>query len=193
MTELQISPETARALLDLARRTVAAAVRGEALPDPLSDMPQAAQEAGAFVTIHRRGRLRGCIGNFEPAPLGRIVQEMALAAAFEDPRFPPVSEPELGELDFEISVLSPRFPIAPEEVRVGEHGLFVRRGMRRGVLLPQVPVEWGWDRETFLVEVCRKAGLPPDAWKQPDTRLEAFTARILHEKPQDAHAPGCGS
>lgn len=181
MSELQISHETARALLELARATVTAAVRGEKMP-PLPDLPQAAQQAGAFVTLHRKGRLRGCIGNFEPAPLGRIVQEMALAAAFEDPRFPPVSEPELKELDFEISVLSPRFPIAPEDVQVGVHGLFIRRGFFRGVLLPQVPVEWGWDRETFLKEVCLKAGLPPDAWRHPDTRLEAFTAQILREQ-----------
>ena len=180
MSELHISPETAHALLQLARSTVTSAVCGAPFPEPPS-FSQAMQQAGAFVTIHRRGKLRGCIGNFEPAPLGRIVQEMALAAAFEDPRFPPVSEPELGELDFEISVLSPRFPIAPEDVQIGVHGLFIRRGYHRGVLLPQVPVEWGWDRETFLQEVCHKAGLPSDAWKLPDTFLEAFTSQILRE------------
>ena len=137
---------------------------------------------GAFTTLHLRGRLRGCIGYVIPThSLYRTVAETAQAAAFDDPRFPPVTAEEAPHLKVEISVLSPLQPIRPEEVVTGVHGLIVSKGGRRGLLLPQVPVEWGWDRETFLSQTCRKAGLPPDAWRQ-DIDLQAFTAEVFGEE-----------
>jgi len=115
------------------------------------------------------------------APLFKVVQECAVAAATEDPRFPPVSPKELSFLRIEISVLTPLFPILPDEVEVGRHGLMVEQGRMRGLLLPQVPVEWGWDRETFLDQACVKAGLPPSAWRHGAT-LRAFTAEVFGEE-----------
>jgi AmmeMemoRadiSam system protein A len=177
-----VSEATGRQLIALARETVTALVKGLPPPEPGSDNPELELAAGAFVTLKRKGRLRGCIGNFEATvPIGRMVRDMAEAAAFEDPRFPQVSEPELAGLHFEISILSPRFPITPDEVVVGTHGLYITRGVRRGVLLPQVPLEWGWDRLTYLDELCLKAGLPEGSWQLADTKLEAFTAQVIEE------------
>ena len=113
-------------------------------------------------------------------PLDQTIRETARAAALEDPRFPPVSEAELESLQLEISVLSPMFEIAPEDVVVGRHGLMVSYEGRRGLLLPQVAPEWGWDRETFLAQTCRKAGLAADLWKH-GAKLEAFTAEVFGE------------
>jgi len=133
------------------------------------------------VTLTKNGRLRGCIGYTEAvAPLFKVVQECAVAAATEDPRFPPVSPEELPSLRVEISVLTPLFPIRPEEVVIGTHGLMVAQEGMRGLLLPQVPVEWGWDRERFLDQVCVKAGLPSSAWRHGAT-LRAFTAEVFGE------------
>ncbi|HEX2721207.1 MAG TPA: AmmeMemoRadiSam system protein A, partial [Candidatus Deferrimicrobium sp.] len=141
-----------------------------------------AAPGAAFVTLTKNGRLRGCIGFTEAvAPLFKVVQECAVAAATEDPRFPPVSPKELPSLRVEISVLTPLVSIRPEEVEVGRHGLMVAQGRMRGLLLPQVPVEWGWDRETFLDQTCVKAGLPPSAWRHGAT-LRAFTAEVFGEE-----------
>lgn len=182
MKTFSVSEQTGRQLIRLARETVTALVKR--LPPAASEAgnPELEIPAGAFVTIKRKGRLRGCIGNFEATiPLGEMVRDLARAAAFEDPRFPPVSEPELDQLHFEISILSPRFPIAPDDVVVGVHGIYITRGRRRGVLLPQVPLEWGWDRLTFLDELCLKAGIPEGSWQLADTMLEAFTAQVIEE------------
>jgi AmmeMemoRadiSam system protein A len=112
--------------------------------------------------------------------LYRTVPETARSAAFDDPRFTPVTADEVAGLEIEISVLSPLLPINPKEIVVGRHGLVIQKGLRRGLLLPQVPVEWGWDRETFLVQTCKKAGLPLDAWKQ-GADIQAFTAEVFGE------------
>jgi len=176
-----VSEEAARKLVRLARDTVTALVTRRPPPEPDTSDPELALPAGAFVTIKMKGRLRGCIGNFEPAPLREIIADMARAAAFEDPRFPPVTEAELPRLRFDLSILGPRFPITPDEVVVGVHGLYITLGRRRGVLLPQVPVEWGWDRLTYLDELCLKAGIPEGSWKLPECRLEAFTAQVIEE------------
>ncbi|MFQ5927281.1 MAG: AmmeMemoRadiSam system protein A [Terriglobia bacterium] len=182
-----LSREAECYLLGLARRTLEATLRGNpldlnALATSLPD-PALAQPAAAFVTLHRQGRLRGCIGHLQPTkPLYRTVADVALAAAFHDPRFPPLEFAELADVEIEISLLSPSCEIRPEEVEVGRHGLIVSQGFSRGLLLPQVAVEQGWDRETFLEQTCRKAGLPPDAWKQ-GARLEAFTAEVFSEAP----------
>ncbi len=172
-----------RSLLRVAREAIAAklASRGASLP-PLEGGLAAAR--GAFVTLRRAsdGGLRGCVGQLEgDAPLLMTVVDMAVAAATRDRRFDPVTAGELASLRIEISVLSPPEPIRPSDVETGRHGLLVRRGARRGVLLPQVPVEQGWDREAFLAHTCEKAGLPPDAWKQPGVELLGFTATVFGE------------
>jgi AmmeMemoRadiSam system protein A len=136
------------------------------------------------VTLRRAadGELRGCVGRMEAnAPLLDTVAEMAVAAATHDGRFQPVTGPELASLRIEISVLSPLVPIQAAEVEVGRHGLLLRYGERRGVLLPQVPLEYGWDRERFLAHTCEKAGLPADTWRQPGVELLGFTATVFGE------------
>jgi len=153
------------------------------------------EDRGVFVTLqtHRGRNLRGCIGFPEPImPLGKAVMESALAAAFEDPRFPQVQEKELNGLVVEVSVLTKPELIKvndprdyPKEVVVGRDGLIVENGMFRGLLLPQVPVEWKWNVEEFLGHTCQKAGLPPDMWLDRKTRIYRFSAQIFGEK-----APG---
>jgi AmmeMemoRadiSam system protein A len=167
-------------LLDLAHRSIAAALRDDFL-DTSPPNDHLAQQRGAFTTLHLHGKLRGCIGYVFPLnSLYRTVAETARAAAFDDPRFEPVTWDEAGQLRIEISVLSPLRPVRPEEVVVGVHGLVVQMGGRRGLLLPQVAVEWEWDRETFLSQTCLKAGLPPLSWRQV-AELQAFTAEVFGE------------
>lgn len=169
-------------LLRLARQSLEAAVRPEAkkaleIPDAIP--PGLDQAAGAFVTLHKRGHLRGCVGYVHALkPLYQTVMEAAAAAAVRDPRFPPVEPAELADLEVEISVLSPCQPVRPEEIQVGVHGLLITRNQARGLLLPQVAVEHHWSRERFLEETCRKAALPADAWRQGAT-IEAFTAEVF--------------
>jgi hypothetical protein len=135
------------------------------------------------VTLTEGGRLRGCIGHIEARkPLYATVRECARAAALDDPRFPAVTPAELSLLQLEISILSPLLDIDPQQVEVGRHGLLISRGAQRGLLLPQVAVEWDWDREQFLAETCLKAGLPGNAW-QHGARIQAFTAQVLKEYP----------
>lgn len=141
--------------------------------------PHLTELRGAFTTLYLRGDLRGCVGYAMPVlPLHRAVAETAKAAAFEDSRFMPVSESEAQQLEISLSVLSPLFPIRPENVEVGRHGLVASMGPYRGLLLPQVPVESGWDRQTFLEQTCRKAGLPLDSWNA-GAKFEAFTAEVF--------------
>lgn len=175
-----------RILLKLAREALEERLLHHPLP-AAEDLPAALREpCGAFVSLHKGQRLRGCIGYVEALkPLYVTVCECAVAAALRDPRFAPVTPKELPSLRLEISVLSPMVDVAPDEIEVGRHGLLVSRGALRGLLLPQVAVEWKWDREHFLVETCLKAGLPPDAWRH-DARLQAFTAQVFEEQPQRA-------
>ena len=169
-------------LLELARRVLTAAVERREFLDSLPVIEILERPAGAFVTLRRRGRLRGCIGQLACAdPLVQVVVHCARAAALEDPRFEPVLPHELPELDIELSVLSPLFEMSSEQIAVGRHGLLITRGWQRGVLLPQVAAEYGWPAKRFLEETCLKAGLERDAWKHPDTRVEAFTAEIFSE------------
>jgi AmmeMemoRadiSam system protein A len=138
-----------------------------------------AESRGAFTTIYLRNRLRGCVGYVLPVvSLYRTVVETARAAAFEDTRFPPVTLEEARELQVSLSILSPLQASKPEDVVIGLHGLVVSDGGRRGLLLPQVPVEHQWDRETFIEQTCRKAGLPVDAWQKGAT-METFTAEVF--------------
>ena len=130
----------------------------------------------------RGERLRGCVGYVLPtSPVYRAVAETARAAAFDDNRFPPVTRDEAPHLAIELSILSPPRAIQPEEIEIGRHGLLISWQGRRGLLLPQVPVERAWDRTIFLEQTCRKAGLPADAW-QRGAAIEAFTAEVFGEK-----------
>jgi AmmeMemoRadiSam system protein A len=177
----EYSPSERELLLSLAHRSIEAAVeeRGLELSPPSDHL---AESRGAFTTLHLHGKLRGCIGYvFPTSPLYRTVAETARAAALDDPRFHPVTRHEVMALKVEISVLSPLRPIAPEEIVIGKHGLVVSQGSRRGLLLPQVPVEWNWDAGTFLAQTCLKAGLAPDAWRY-GIELQAFTAEVFGEE-----------
>ena len=166
-------------LLHLARQALEESVRDYELKE--AEEPEGAlrENCGAFVTLWKAGRLRGCIGYIEARkPLYQTVRECALSAALRDPHFDPVNPEELPHLRLEISVLSPLFDISPDQIEIGRHGLLVSQGSQRGVLLPQVAVEWKWDREHFLEETCMKAGLPPDAWRHR-ARIQAFTAQAF--------------
>ena len=171
-----------RALLELARRSVTeAAALGRAaaiaVPASLEDPP-----AGVFVTLRQRGRLRGCIGCLGPLEtLAASVVRCAASAAVEDPRFARVRSEEVPGLEIEISMLSAPQRASPGGIRVGEHGLLVTRGGLRGLLLPQVAIQYHWTAERFLEETCAKAGLERDAWRNPATRIETFTAEVISE------------
>lgn len=175
----EYSAEERKQLLRWAHESIRAVLQAQELGVEAS--PHLSEPRGAFTTLHLNGALRGCIGFIEAIqPLYKAVINTAAAAAFEDPRFTSVTSEEAEHLQIEISVLSPMFPIKPEEVEVGKHGLLVNFHGRRGLLLPQVPVEWGWNREQFLSETCRKAGVPRDAWLRGAT-FEAFTAEVFGE------------
>jgi len=179
-----LSGEARRDLLELARGTLAAHFRGEEPPRLASDRAETFGEPRAlFVTLRLGGRLRGCIGTLAPeGDLSRTVPRFALRAAFEDPRFPALTAAELPACTIEISVLTaPRLVERPEDIVVGRDGLIIELGGRRGLLLPQVANEWGFDRATFLNELARKAGLPPDAWQLPAARLWSFQAEVFAE------------
>jgi AmmeMemoRadiSam system protein B/AmmeMemoRadiSam system protein A len=170
-------------LLDLARSAISESLRGKEPAEIEPNDPQLSRRAGAFVTLRIEGELRGCIGYMRgDVPLYRIVQEMAVAAASSDPRFPPLTEEELKSTVIEISVLSPMRRVTDlEKIQVGVHGLMIYHNGRQGVLLPQVPVEEGWDRDAFLENLCLKAGLPGDCWMDQPT-LYSFTAIVFGEE-----------
>jgi AmmeMemoRadiSam system protein A len=193
----EFTPEQRRLLLGIARAAIASGLAGEPLPDvPPPSLSLAAPSSstspswaglmeprGVFTTLYLGDQLRGCVGYALPIrPLYRAVGETARAAAFEDSRFWPVTPEEASELKISLSVLSRLFPIAPGQVEVGRHGLMISDGSRRGLLLPQVPVENGWDRETFLEQTCRKAGLPREAWRQQEIDIQAFTAEVFGDE-----------
>jgi AmmeMemoRadiSam system protein A len=176
-----------KSLLLKARHAIANAIGvtgvAEPIPNPESLIP-ADFLAGAFVTIRKKGRLRGCIGYPEPErPLLDVVEHCAVSAAISDPRFPPLSAAEWEDVDLELSVLGPIEPVDHiSEVVVGRDGLIVEFDRRRGLLLPQVAVEWKWDATEFASQTCIKAGLPPDAW-QKGAKLFKFEAEVFSESP----------
>jgi AmmeMemoRadiSam system protein A len=148
-----------------------------------------ADPAGAFVTLRLNNDLRGCIGYIESSdPLGNVIDEVAEKAAFEDPRFPPLTPPEFENIHIEISVLSPMRRVKSiEEITVGTHGLLLEVGWRRGLLLPQVATEYGWDREEFLDNTARKAGLARSAWRDENARIFVFSADVFEDQ-EEPHA-----
>jgi AmmeMemoRadiSam system protein A len=183
-TEKALTAEERSALIRIAREALEAHFGGGRSAGGATTLPSLREKRGAFVTLREvgSGDLRGCVGLLRAEQaLDDTVAEMAVAAATADCRFAPVTARELARLRIEVSALGPLRPIQPEEVEVGRHGLLLSYGGRRGVLLPQVPVENGWDRETFLDHTCVKAGLPPDTWRKPGVELLGFTAEVVEE------------
>lgn len=171
-------------LLKIAKLSAETAVKQHKLGQvPVGESEALTRDRGAFVTLKEKGQLRGCIGYITPSkPLVETVRDVAAFAAVEDRRFSPVVEAELGQLQYEISVLSPlRRVMDVKDIRVGRHGLVVKKGEAEGILLPQVPVEQRWDRTTFLEQTCVKAGLPPQSWKDDETDIFMFSALVFGE------------
>jgi len=184
-----LSEADRRAALHLARTAVVNAVSQRKLPDAFPCEGVFADRRGVFVTLHVRNRLQGCIGVIEAnEPLGEAIVRCAASAAIEDPRFSPMRPEQLDELSIEISLLSPMEPIASDAIEIGRHGLFVRLHAQRGLLLPQVAIEHRLTREQFLEETCRKAGLPRDAWHDPEAGLFGFTCEVFSERLNSAEA-----
>ena len=172
-------------LLNIARKTLIFHFQGKPFePSPPPHYYKNLYEKrGAFVTLKKEGRLRGCIGMLEAdKPLYQLIPELALSSAFQDPRFKPLTADELPKVKIEISVLSPLSPARADEVEVGKHGIYIKRGFNCGVLLPQVATEHNLTREEFLQQGCLKAGLPKDCYKDTDTKLYVFTAEVFEEE-----------
>jgi AmmeMemoRadiSam system protein A len=181
-----LSEDDRALLLRLAREAIAAHLGGA--PEPVPTIADVlSRPGGAFVTLHKQGELRGCIGHVEATEaLGRVVPGCAVAASSTDPRFPPVTSSELEVIDIELSILGPLEPITGlHDIEIGRHGLVVEQGWQRGLLLPQVATEWNWDAETFLAQTCHKAGLPRDAW-QRGAKLWRFEAEVFGETGRKA-------
>ncbi len=183
LNEERLTDEERVFLLKLARQTIANALDGKDPPDWKPPTKRLNQPGAVFVTLKEHGELRGCIGTIIPhEPLINNVKHMAIEAAFHDPRFPPLRKSELSEIEIEISRLTPVRPVKDiSEIKVGRDGLIISRGFYRGLLLPQVPVEYHWDLYTFLDHTCLKAGLTPGCWKDPDTKIEKFSAEVWDE------------
>jgi AmmeMemoRadiSam system protein A len=186
-----LTREEGKILLAIARESIARALtgprgrkRGALAKGGIDPAGPLGVPSGAFVTIRIGDELRGCIGFIaSDQPLARVVEDVAARAATEDPRFPPMTQSEFARATVEISILSPLKKVEDvSEIRVGEDGLVIELGGYRGLLLPQVATEYGWDRETFLTHTARKAGLPPGAWRDPDAALYRFTAEIIEEE-----------
>ncbi len=179
----RLKTEEKKSLLELARAVITHKIENKVFRSPDFFSPALREESGVFVTLHKKKMLRGCIGYVEGnRPLQQAVEEMALAAAFEDPRFPPLHSGELKDLHIEISVLSPLKTISNiADIEIGKHGLIIEQNFYRGLLLPQVAVEQKWDKITFLKQTCLKAGLPEMAWQHDDTTIKIFSAEIFSE------------
>ena len=181
MSEL-LNKKEQKELLKIARETIVEYVTNLKVPAIVSTSPGLNLQSGCFVTIKQKGELRGCIGNFvSDQPLFLLVQEMAVSAATRDPRFYPMKTEDLADFTLDISVLSPLEKASSvEEIQVGIHGIYIIKGNYRGVLLPQVATEYGWNRDEFLQHTCVKAGLPQDAW-QGGCDIYIFSAQVFGE------------
>ncbi len=179
-----LSEDEKRSALKLARTAVTEAVFYGKLSDYIPAEGIFAERHGVFVTLHLREHLQGCIGVIEARePLGEAIVRCAASAALEDPRFAPLRKDQLDEFRLEISLLSPLSPIVPESIEIGLHGLLIVLHAQRGLLLPQVATEHRLTREQFLEETCRKAGLRPEAWRDPEARIFGFTCEVFSEQP----------
>jgi len=182
--EFNLTEEQKKMLLNLAREALECAFKG--LPMPELDVNLPIRPFGVFVTLKKGNKLRGCIGTFKSQEIEKMIIEATLSSAFQDPRFPPVTSGELPELKYEITLLTPLTPVKNiEEIRVGQDGLMVEKGFQRGLLLPQVAVEQGWDKYTFLMHTCVKAGLPPDCYNDSDVRIFKFQGLVISEETKD--------
>jgi AmmeMemoRadiSam system protein A len=183
---LMLSEKEKKEILKLAKLAIESIFKKELLPE-LSKQKKIVRSFelrnGVFVTLTKRGALRGCIGYILPVrEFEDLVADAAISAAMRDPRFDPLTEDELDEIEIEVSVLSePKRIESISEIEVGKHGLIVRRGPFQGLLLPQVATEYNWDKLTFLRQTCIKAGLSPDDWKKEDTEIYTFTAEVFSE------------
>jgi len=184
MNEEYLNKEEKKKLMAIARASIIEAVTGKKQDEVKVTEERLKENCGAFVTIKKHGKLRGCIGYIIAVkPLYETVKDVAASAAINDYRFSPVKEEELEKLELEISALTPLKPIKSiQEIEVGKHGLYIKKGFNSGLLLPQVPIEYGWDRDTFLEHTCQKAGLPIDAWKDKSTEISIFSAEVFGEK-----------
>lgn len=186
-----LQPAERRELLRLARAAIGAALNAVGSPALELSTPALHSVSGVFVSLHLEADLRGCVGTLTPtAPLHVEVMRMACAAAFEDPRFPPLTVEEWYRVAIEISRLSPPRPAYPEELQPGVHGVYISRGTARGLLLPQVAAQLDWNRERLLAAACVKAGLDPDAWRDAGTGLSIFVADIISEHQRREPPPG---
>lgn len=178
-----LKEEEKRKLLGIARFTLEHYFKTGGLPSLEIEEPVFLEKRGVFVTLKKYGELRGCIGRiYSDEPLYKTVQEMAIEASFNDPRFPPLRLEELSQIEIEISILSELKKVETiEEIEVGKHGILIRRGFNSGLLLPQVATEYKWTKEEFLRHTCLKAGLPPHAWRDKSTQIYIFTAEIISE------------
>jgi len=181
-----LNEQQRKQLLNLARETIACVLDGRAPDISGAGFDETLRKpSGAFVTLTtHRDALRGCIGSIAPvAPLYEAVVKNAINAAFRDPRFSPLRPGELKDIKIEISVMGPVERVSSiDDIVVGRDGLIISRGMNAGLLLPQVATDYGWDRDTFLRQTCIKAGLPPDAWKSPEAKIEKFSAEVFCEE-----------
>lgn len=186
--DFELSDDEKRELLRIARAGLREYFRSGRLPPGKPHRDSLTADAGVFVSLHADGQLRGCVGSFdEVEPLYKAIQNMAVGAATRDPRFDPVGRDDLPNVEIEVSVLGARQPVgAAAEIQPGVHGVAVTLGPRRGLLLPQVATEHGWDAETLLEQTCAKAGLPGDAWKRDDVKVERFTAQVFDDKSHPA-------
>ena len=185
-----LSEADRQSLLELARRAIVEAVSSQRPAGCIPHSGVFAEKRGVFVTLHARGRLRGCIGVIEAfEPLGESITRCAASAAFEDPRFSPVNQEEVRELQIELSLLSPPEPILPQNIEIGKHGLLISQAAKRGLLLPQVAVLHKLGREQFLEETCRKAGLAAHAWQEPETQILGFTCEVFSETATNGDQP----
>lgn len=189
---MNLSAADKQLLLHVARDSIEAHLKGKSAAPVKTESAVLCEPRGAFVSLHRRGQLRGCIGYLEAVkPLLQTVREMAAAAAFHDPRFRPLQADDLADLEIEISVLSPmRLIVSTDEIEIGKHGLYIVNGYNRGLLLPQVATQYNWDRLPFLEQTCCKAGLPPDAWQDPHTKIYVFSAEVFADHSPQRPAKG---
>jgi hypothetical protein len=180
--DLGLTEQEKETLRNVVKKTLDSCVKTGKVPEFNNFSGHLGEKWGAFVTLTKRGELRGCIGNIVGTrPLITTVAEMTREAALGDPRFPRVQPSELPDIQFEISVLTPIRQVKDiNEIVIGRDGIIITQGYNRGLLLPQVATEWGWDLNTFLEQTCRKAGLPNDAWKDKSTIIEAFSAEVFH-------------
>ena len=180
-TETNLTDDEKKTLHTIALTAIKKRLGNKSSAIPQTTANTLIEKRGAFVSLHKHGQLRGCIGYVHGVkPLAETINDMAIAAAFQDPRFPPLKENELSDLDIEISVLTPMKQISDiNQIEVGKHGLMMIKGPYSGLLLPQVATQYNWDRQTFLSETCQKAGLPANAWKEEDTEIYIFSADIF--------------